>query len=135
MLATCTSSAALADSWDLINEIRYLEEQNDGEWTVIKEVPAALVDAAGGQLTISGFYVPIEAEAYTTNFLLVPDPADCPFCGSGGYGVTLEVFLDEPMPDVPEATEVSVTGTLELVDDPQTYQAVRLVGARPVLTN
>jgi len=134
-LAILTSGGAAADGWDLIGDIGFEETETDGEWRVVKTLPAGLEAALGEAFTITGYYVPIQAQAYVTNFLLVPDPADCPFCGSSGYGITLEVLASEPLPDMPEATEITVTGSLELVEDPHTYQAVRLTGARPVLGN
>ncbi|KAA9005279.1 DUF3299 domain-containing protein [Histidinibacterium aquaticum] len=130
-LATLTSAPALAVGWEEIAGVGYTEVVEGDDWSVEKEYPEALAAAAGQEITISGFYVPIEAQAYVTNFLLVPDPADCPFCGSSGYGISLEVHAAEPMPDLPEATELTLTGTVELVDDPYTYQALRLVEARP----
>lgn len=98
-------------------------------WRVEKTFPPALVAAAEAPVTFSGYYVPIQAQAQVTNFLVVPDPAACPFCGSGGYGVALEVITRNAVPDMPEATGITVTGRLELVDDPETYQSVRLVDA------
>ena len=132
MLATLTSPALAGDPWELIAGVEYREEIDGDEWRVVKMLPAQLIEATKAPFTVTGYYVPIEAQAYVTNFLLVPDPADCPFCGSSGIGVLLEVFASEPMPDLPEGTEMTMTGTLEMVEDPYTYQAVKLVDARPV---
>jgi len=140
-LVTLTSLAGLGpgaaaatppavDPWGLIAGVEYSEVINGDDWRVEKTLPAPLVAAAEAPFTVTGYYVPIEAQAYVTNYLLVPDPANCPFCGSSGIGVLLEVFAADPMPDLPEGTELTVTGTLELVDDPYTYQAVKLVDAR-----
>ena len=134
-LATITSAALWASlpganpvNWQLLEAISFEEVEQDGRWQVIKDFPEALT-ANTQDFTITGYYVPVEAQAYVTQFLLVPDPADCPFCGSSGYGFALEVRMREAMPDVDEATEVTVTGTLELLEDTDTYQFARLTRA------
>ncbi len=119
-----TGAAADPSNWQYLEAISFSEVETDGEWRVVKEFPAALTD--GQSFAITGYYVPIEAQPYVTQFLLVPDPADCPFCGSNGYGISLEVRMARPLPDMAEATEITVTGTLELIDDPTTYQFARL---------
>ena len=92
---------------------------------VEKSIPAALT-ASAEMFTISGYAVPIEAQAYIGSFLLVPDPANCPFCGNSGYGPSLEVTLKRPLPALAEGTAVNVTGRLEFDLSPETYQTVRL---------
>ncbi len=136
-LATLTSAALLTgpaaadpQGWDLLQAITFEEVETDTEWKVLKTFPEGLRN--GAEFTVTGYYVPVEAQAYVTQFLIVPDPADCPFCGSNGYGISLEVLAADPMPDLPEASEVTVTGTLELIEDTETYQFARLTEARLV---
>lgn len=118
-----------ANPWELITQIRYEETETETTWSVKKTIPEALIDMAEG-FEITGYYVPVEAQAKVRSFLLVPDPADCPFCGENGYGPTLEVTLAKPMKDVPEATKLTLQGTLEFDHSPETYRAVLLVDAR-----
>lgn len=118
-----TASPALANPWDLINDIQYTETETETSWSVAKTIPEDL-RAMADSFEITGYYVPIEAQAYVTSFLLVPDPADCPFCGENGYGPSLEVKMKRPMPDVPEATKITLRGTLHIDDSPETYRAV-----------
>lgn len=127
--ALLISQPALANPWELITSISYTETETETEWKVEKTIPDAL-RAQAENFTITGYYVPVEAQAQVTQFLIVPDPADCPFCGSNGYGPTLEVFMKRPMPDVAEATEITVEGTLNFDDSPETYRAVFLTDAR-----
>lgn len=127
-LALCGAVAANPANWQLLESISFEEVETDDKWMVIKDFPEAL-RTQSGPFTITGYYVPIEAQAYVTQFLIVPDPADCPFCGSNGYGISLEVRMAEPLPDMPEATEVTVSGRLELIDDTETYQFARLTDA------
>lgn len=119
------SQPAMANPWDLITGISYKETETETSWSVEKTIPEEL-RAQAGEFTITGFYVPVEAQAQVTQFLLVPDPADCPFCGTNGYGPTLEVQMSRPVPDMAEATEVTVTGTLNFDESPETYRAVFL---------
>ncbi|SMX36068.1 hypothetical protein MAA8898_00741 [Maliponia aquimaris] len=125
LLACAMATPALADPWDLITAIEYSETETETSWSVKKTVPDAL-RAMAGDFEITGYYVPVEAQAYVSTYLLVPDPADCPFCGTNGYGPALEVAMKRPMPDVPEATRITVRGTLNFDDSPETYRAVFL---------
>lgn len=125
----CLTAAcpAAADPWDLITAIEYKETETATSWSVKKTIPKAL-KAMADDFEITGYYVPVEAQAFVRTFLLVPDPADCPFCGTNGYGPTLEVTMKRPMPDVPEATQITVHGRLNFDDSPETYRAVYLTG-------
>lgn len=132
-LVTLTSLALAAplsagESWNLLGQIDLAEEEKDGEWRVVKTIPPSLRQAAE-DFTITGYAVPIEAQPYIQSFILVQDPADCPFCGSSGYGPVLEVWLKHELPALAEATEVTVTGVLEFDMSPETYQTVRLKDA------
>ena len=122
-LTTVCADPAEANPWDLITAIEYEETETETTWSVKKIVPADL-RAMASSFEITGFYVPIEPQAYVSSFLLVPDPADCPFCGQNGYGPSLEVKMKRPMPDVPEATKITLRGTLHIDDSPETYRAV-----------
>ena len=135
-LAITTSAAAWAQAtpdsdapWRLLAEVE-IEEVIDGlDWRAEKTFPDALRAAAGQAFEIAGFFVPVTAEAYTRTFLLVQDPADCPFCGSGGYGPVVEVHMRHPLPDMPEFSPLSLRGDLILIDDPETFQLYRLEDA------
>ena len=130
-LCAALAGPVLANPWELITAISYKESETGGEWKVEKLIPDALRAQTQG-FTITGYYVPVEAQAYVSQFLIVPDPADCPFCGSNGYGPTLEVFMKSPMEDVPEATELTVSGTLNFDESTETYRAVFLTDAELV---
>lgn len=136
-LATVTSllapAVAAADAerlWPLLAQVRFEERGTEDDWTVSKTFPAEL-RALSGPVTLRGYPVTVLPEAEVTNFLLVQDPEDCPYCGSNaGYGPTLEVRLAAPLPFLEEGRAQDVTGTLELIEAPDTYQAFRLTGAR-----
>lgn len=102
-------------------------EQSDFTWK--KTYPDSLND--GMEVQVTGFIVPIQVQAYFTTFLLVDDPQNCPFCGSGaGYGPVLEVELKRPMPETVEFEAITVAGKLEFIEDEYTSQLFRLVEAR-----
>ncbi len=117
--------------WDLLGQITLEEVETNGRWAVRKTFPPELEAQAQG-FRITGYYVPIEAQAYVTSFILVPDPADCPFCGNGGYGPTLEVAMSRPVPDLPEGSEVTVEGRLNFDTSDETYRSVFLTDGRLV---
>lgn len=130
-LGITTDAGAEPAAWELISKIEITEVEKDDQWQVKKSYPDAL-RAQADSFRIRGFYVPVEAQAYVKSFLLVPDPADCPFCGNGGYGLSLEVHVSKAMPDMAEGTDITVEGRLELVESDETYQAVILRDARLV---
>jgi len=125
--ASLAAAQSTDPSWELLSEIEIKETINGDMWSAEKTYPDDLTTEE--PFTITGYYVPLMAQAYQSQILLVPDPADCPFCGTNSYGPTLEVRLDRPLPDLPQFTLLTVTGQLEKIEDPETWQAIRLVGA------
>ena len=115
--------------WRLLAAVEITEIIDGLNWRAEKSFPDALRAAAEESFEIGGFLVPISAEAYIETFLLVQDPADCPFCGTGGYGPVVEVWMRHPLPDMPEFTQLSLRGDLVLIDDPETFQTYRLEDA------
>ncbi len=124
-------AAASQSNWDLLGAIKITETETNGVWRANKEFPAALKNATNG-FQVEGYYIPIQAQPYVQSFLLVQDPADCPFCGGGGYGPALEVTLKKPMYDMAEFSLITVRGELELISDPETFMAYRLVDGRVI---
>ncbi len=122
---TLTATPVWGDGWGLLEQVQIREEDKNGRWYAFKTFPKAL-KAAASRFEITGYYVPVQAQPYVTDFLLVQDPADCPFCGGAGYGPTLEVQLRKPLGDMPEFTVLSLRGRLELIEDTTTWQAYRL---------
>ena len=126
-ILTSLAAAPAAADWDLLAAIEVEEVQVEDRWEARKTYPAALLKAAE-DFEITGHVVPVVAQAELELFLLVPDPDDCPFCGSAGYGPSLEVTMRRPL-DAAEGDEVTLRGALEIVADPETWQAVRLTDA------
>lgn len=133
-LATCSSllfpQAAISLSpeaiWNQFSQAMSLE-QADFTWK--KTYPDTLEN--GMSVTVTGFIVPVEAQAYFHTFLMVNDPQDCPFCGNGeGYGPVLEVKLKRPIAETTEFALITVEGRLEFVGDKYTSQLFRLLDAR-----
>ncbi len=130
-LAITTSLAAPAaaeTSWDLLSKIEITEVITATTFEAHKTYPEEL-KAQANSFEITGYFVPVLPQGYQSQFLLVPAPEDCPFCGFGGYGPTLEVHVKRPLPDLPEFSELTVSGRLEFEESTDTYQAVRLVDA------
>lgn len=115
-------------AWRLLNTAEFHEIIDGDNWRVEKTIPAPL-RAAAEDFEITGFFVPVIAQGEITEFLLVEDPADCPFCGSGGYGPVLEVTSKRPMPDLAEFAEITLRGQLEFNESPETLQLFRLKDA------
>jgi len=119
-------------AWNLLNTATVSEKIENDRWMAVKVFPNDL-RAAVEDFEVEGYVVPILVEPTISTFILVQDPENCPFCGTGSvYGPVLEVLLARPMPSVPEFSRIKVSGTLELIDDPDTYQMFRLIAAKSV---
>jgi len=118
-------------AWDLLSSVKIDEVADGDSWKAIKEFPDELA-AARESFEIQGFTVPILAQSEQLIVLLVEYPADCPFCGGGGYGQGLEVHMRDPLPDMPEFSPLRVRGTLVFVEDPETFHAFLLDDAVPI---
>lgn len=131
LLCSHAAGAEEENGWTLLR-LAQIDEEGEGDaWRAVKIFPEPL-RAAAQDFEITGFIVPILAEPELTHFLLVEQPEDCPFCGSAGYAPTLEVTMARALPDLPEFTQITLRGTLEFIEDPQTFQLYRLVDARPL---
>lgn len=128
LLAAPIARAQDAEAWQLLNTAEFKEIIEGDNWRVEKTIPAPL-KAAAKDFEITGFFVPVLAQGEITEFLLVEDPADCPFCGSGGYGPVLEVTSKRPMPDLAEFAKITLRGQLEFNESPETLQLFRLKDA------
>ena len=131
-LATLTDpalAAASAQGWDLLEATEIREEIDGDDWRAVKTFPDAVRDNATG-FRVTGYVVPVQAQPYITTFLLVKDPANCPFCGTATDAPVIEVHMAAPLPDMPEFSEITIEGDLEFVEDPYTLQAVIMHDAR-----
>lgn len=136
-LVTLTSPAVAADTplgWDLLSTIEIREEIDGDDWRAVKTFPDAVRDSATG-FRVTGYFVPVEAEPYISTFLLVKDPANCPFCGTATDAPVIEVHMAAPLPDMPEFSKITLEGDLEFVEDPYTLQAVIMRDARAALAD
>ena len=127
------ASAAMAgdDPWALLSGV-LIDEKIDGDtYTVTKTFPAAIENGID-DFFITGYAMPLTPGERITELVLVSDMGNCPFCGGGDHGVTLQVELDEPIIGLEEGTRLSLRGALEPVLDPETWQSTILRGARVV---
>ncbi|MGH1368846.1 MAG: hypothetical protein ACRBCL_09525 [Maritimibacter sp.] len=124
-----TSAFASDDPWALLAGIEIEEIDAQGDYMVKKTYPAGIAQGAES-FRITGYAVPLTLEpgAATQEIMLVSDMGNCPFCGSSEHSATLQVELDRPVV-LEEGAKVSVVGALELIDDPQTWQAAIMRGA------
>ncbi len=122
-------------AWGLLDQVGLSEAQAaNGDWIVTKKFPPELKAAAEVPFRISGYVVPVTAEAKQQHILLVRDPEDCPFCGSNAsYAPALEVTLRKPVSDITEFDHLTVRGRLELIEDTDTFQSVILKDAEIVV--
>ncbi|MEM8729102.1 MAG: hypothetical protein AAGF79_04215 [Pseudomonadota bacterium] len=129
--ASALASLLAADpfeNWTLLMGAELTETGTGADLHLVKTFPTAL-ETAAPQFEIAGYLVPVLAEPFLDRFLLVPDPADCPYCGLGGYGPSLEVDMKRALPDLPEGAFLTLRGRLELNRDGDSFELYRLVDA------
>ena len=85
---------------------------------------------AGRQVTLQGFVLPLDGSDRPKLFLLTRRTPTCFFCPPGEPNEYVEVLADRATPWTERM--ITVTGTLQLVDDREKGVFFRLVGARQV---
>jgi len=116
------------EAWELLGRIDVEDVSDDILPKLIKTFPEDIRSATEG-FQIEGYLVRFVAEPYLQEFLIVPDPPSCLFCGGAGYGSYLEVQMRAPLDDLPDFTKLSLRGELVLVEDPTVYDTAKLVDA------
>lgn len=85
---------------------------------------------AGTRVTLQGFVLPLDGSDRPKLFLLTRRTPTCFFCPPGEPNEYVEVIADRATPWTERM--ITVTGTLQLVDDREKGVFFRLVGARQV---
>ena len=135
LTATLATTTSAETGWEVLEGVEIKEVISGDDWLAEKTFSDQLLDLAG-PIEITGYYLPFAAQPFVQDFLLIQDPAGCPFCGSGEAGtLALEVSLKRPMSDIAEYSKIVVAGQLELIEDPLTFQAYRLIDARATPVN
>ena len=125
------SNAMAENGWHILDQIEVTEVETADSWSVLKRFPAE-IEGGVESFEISGYLIPVGWEAETRDFMLVSDLGQCPFCGSGGHGTSIEVRLADPLPVTDEAKHATLRGMLQLVRDETTMQAVVMTDAVPL---
>ncbi|PRY95044.1 hypothetical protein BCF33_0656 [Hasllibacter halocynthiae] len=125
-LPAVAETEGAADAWHVLDRITFDEVATEDSYAVHKTFPAEIADGAPA-FEVSGYAVPMDLEG--REFMLVSDLAECPFCGAGDHGVTVNVSMAEPMPGIDASQRVVLRGALIPVHDPETWQSVILTDA------
>lgn len=109
--------------WHLLGQIELDEVITENSYAVHKTFPSEI---AGGdpEFEVSGYLVPTDWAG--REFLLVSDLSQCPYCGTGDHGLTVNVTMADAAPEIEEGQRVVLRGALFPVHDPETFQAVIL---------
>lgn len=123
------AGVAMADqsdaAWDYLAQVEVEEFITETSYEVRKTFPANLEDGIE-DFDITGYVVPLTDGPTVTDFILISDAGFCPFCGSPEHGVSLQVSMASPSPDLVEGARVRLRGLLEAVVDPETFQATKM---------
>lgn len=123
-----------AEVWDLLSQIQIEELVTETSYRVNKTWPEGF-DSTIENTRITGYAVPMFPGVpgdSVKDLILTSDIGLCPLCGSPDHGATLQVTLAEPIIGFEEGQRIALTGTLQRVEDTETWQAARLTGARVI---
>lgn len=130
--ATATAAAAQPeDAWHLLNQIGIEEIVTETSYEVRKTYPAGIENGVQG-FEITGYAAPMIPGDMVRDLILVSYMGLCPLCGSADHGANLQVTLAQPVAMTDEMQRITLRGTLNRVDDPETWQAVILQDAEIV---
>ena len=124
--APAMADTSAEEAWEILNQITFEESDPTEEYAVFKTFPAEIADGAEA-FEVSGYAIPTDEAG--KSFLLVSDIAECPYCGSGDHGVTVNVVMAEALPGIEESTRIVLRGNLQPVHDTETWQSVILSDA------
>ena len=112
-------------SWDLLSNLQLLPSIERGvDQARFSDVVRRL---AGKPFTIRGFMLQLTADPYFTHFVVTRRNSSCAFCPPNGPGEAVEIFGPRRM--AYSAFEYSITGTLQLFNNPSTGLYYRLINA------
>ena len=115
--------------WQLLRQVKLIEEKKNGKTTQRPEFSAPLRDLDRRIVKVYGFVLPLSTTPKQKHFLISPLPTHCPFCISQGPDSMIEVVAKVPV-EYSNWDPIIVSGRLELVNDSSLYY--RLIDAEAV---
>ena len=115
--------------WQLLRQVKLVEEKKSGKTTMRPEFSAQLMALDKQQVKVYGFVLPLSTTTKQAHFLISPLPTHCPFCISQGPDSMIEVVARIPV-EFSQWDPIVVSGRLELVNDSSLYY--RLTDAESV---
>jgi hypothetical protein len=107
-------------SWQLLRQVKVVEEQKGGKTTSRPEFAPRLKELDQQEVKVYGFVLPLSTTAKQKHFLISPLPTHCPFCISQGPDSMIEVVARVPV-EFSQWDPIVVSGKLELVNDSSLY--------------
>ncbi|CUH64129.1 hypothetical protein TG4357_01094 [Thalassovita gelatinovora] len=129
--AAATTASAQPDAWHLLNQIGIEEIITDTSYEVRKTYPAGL-EQGSRNFEITGYAAPMIPGETVRDLIMVSDMGLCPLCGGSDHGANLQITLADPIAMTDDSVRITVRGTLNRIDDPETWQAVILQDAQIV---
>ncbi len=115
--------------WQLLRQVKLVEEKKNGKTTSRPEFSAKLKELDRQQVKVYGFVLPLSTTLKQKHFLISPLPTHCPFCLSQGPDSMIEVLAKIPV-EYSNWDPIVISGRLELVNDSSLYY--RLIDAEAV---
>lgn len=124
-------TAPVVDIWKVLSEIQIEEIVSEDSYEVRKSFPQELAGEME-EVEITGYAVAMLPGGEVRELILASDTGNCPLCGGFDHNATLQVTLDAPLMGFEDGARITVSGTLERVEDSDTWQAAKMTAARIV---
>ena len=112
--------------WNLLAKTRIHLDKKLGLYRA--DFPGEVTALAGKEITISGFMLPLESTEKFKHFIISKRTPTCPFCPPGEPNEIVDVWLDNAVSW--DEDMVKVTGTFELMDNPELGLFFKLTHAK-----
>lgn len=95
VLLTCTASFAQTDTWAIFAKTKFDAKYNEkaGEYFLYPTFPTELKSLVGKEVSIEGYYLPIDVDGDAYIILSKFPYSQCFFCGGAGPESIAEVFF------------------------------------------
>jgi hypothetical protein len=102
--------------WQLLRQVKVIEETKGGKATSRPEFSAKLKALDKQDVKVYGFVLPLSTTVKQSHFLISPLPTHCPYCVSQGPDSMIEVMAKTPV-EYSQWEPIVISGRLELVND------------------
>jgi len=114
---------APTEGWSLFAKVKFSEKyfKELDEYYLVPFFDSKIKSYEGQEITLKGYYIPLEIEDKKTLIISKTPNSECFFCGGSGPETVAEVKLKVNVPKLKPDQIITVTGKLRLNDQDVTH--------------